>query len=163
MKGSSYSSQTWKTKEMLIIPWYLCPSLGGVFSRAWSGGRRRQTLSTAQSVLLRGTVNSHRTNSSLSPSPWQSSAWDAPLLAAEAEEKLPGGFCSSGGHRDHLTVLSPKHEVAEELPEMLEEQPNTTGLVIISASVTAPAQHSRNLCRDIDFKNKDFYDLCQTS
>lgn len=120
---------------MLIIPWYLCPSLGGVFSRAWRGGRRRQTLSTAQSVLLRGTVNSQRTNSSLSPSPWQSSAWDTPLLAAEAEEKLPGGFCSSGGHRDHLTVLSPKHEVAEELPEMLEEQPNTTGLVIISVSV----------------------------
>lgn len=53
--------------------------------------------------------------------------WDTPLLAAEAEEKLPGAFYSSGGHRDYLTVLSPKHEVAEELPEMLEDQANTTG------------------------------------
>lgn len=53
--------------------------------------------------------------------------WDTPLLAAEAQEKLPGGFYSSGGHRHHLTVLSPEHKVAEELPEMLEDQSNTTG------------------------------------
>lgn len=56
--------------------------------------------------------------------------WDTPLLAAEAEEKLPGAFYSSGVHRDPLTVLSPKHEVAEELPEMLEDQANTTGFVL---------------------------------
>lgn len=55
-----------------------------VQGRSWRGGKKRQTLSSAQSVLPQGTVSSE--NKPIPPSPQESSAWDSPLLAAEVEE-----------------------------------------------------------------------------
>lgn len=88
-----YSSQTWKTKEMLIMPWYFCPSLGAVLradTGVEEGGGR---LCTQLSLCFFKALSAPReqTHPSL---PMAIIGVGHSPCAAEAQQKLPGGFAA---------------------------------------------------------------------
>ena len=101
-----------------------------VQSRHLSGGRKRQTLSSAKYALLQDTVKPSEITAIPQPvgAPQGSITGSLPshqkhllgtftLLAAEAEEEFAGGYNRSDGHRDHLIkdlMLSARYQMAKQ-------------------------------------------------
>lgn len=101
-----------------------------VQSRHLSGGRKKQTLSTAKYALLQATVKPLEIKAI--PQPVGASQGlvtgsllhhqnhllgTLTLLAAEAEDKFAGGYSRSDGHKDHLIkdlMISPRYQMAKQ-------------------------------------------------